>query len=627
MPTEPRPTRPLEKVWLVASAGVPALVAAAQLDPYASGGRGGGVVRAVGFGYDGAVRPLDVWLGGLFAELPLGTRTLRAELPGILLLAVVAGLLFILLRRLLGAASAPSSRWCSIVAALATAAASLGYPFQHEAASPASSHTGLVIVLAALVHVGVARRSSGALLAGLFTLGLTYDPAVGASVAVVALCAVAAPAITLPVLKEAAARPPGGVSGLRRSVEALLAAAAGVLPFMLATAHARITALSTSAQTFASPSDGDHLSASLSVGARGHYVVSVLRSELGDVLVILAVAGLVLALASSTMRLRALPSAAFTGVSVAALALSYGGSAPSSVGALPVLLVLTGALIFAGVAMHELVVRVSRAKVPLAAASAAMVIVLEAAFPAILLDDALARLARRQSLALPLWEDAAFAGLPGGSEILVSSPRLYLRLLATEAGGQIPIDMGLLPTFDPSNEAAARALSRDARFVPLFRDLLIFGAPAELSMSTLAGVTPLVLAADPGWDRSLSRHLIPAGLLALFEPEPRGGADRKHALEASAPARVSLAKALGLPAPPNDPPLAQLTAALLLDRALGEAGTGEREVALRALEDAALFAPNDPALTRVTLLVSRGRPMTPVDVRELMREGLAGGSP
>ena len=61
----------------------------------------------------------------------------------------------------------------------------------------------------------------------------------------------------------------------------------------------------------------------------------------------------------------------------------------------------------------------------------------------------------------------------------MSAPGLYTRLLATEVSGNLPGDVGVIPTFDPSNEAAAAALARDTRMVPLFRDLALTGTPQE----------------------------------------------------------------------------------------------------------------------------------------------------
>jgi hypothetical protein len=71
--------------------------------------------------------------------------------------------------------------------------------------------------------------------------------------------------------------------------------------------------------------------------------------------------------------------------------------------------------------------------------------------------------------------------------------------------------------------------------------------------------------------------------------------------------------------------LAPLTASILLDRALVAAGTGEREVAQRTLEDASVFAPNDPRLARLAVRERSAR--GPVDVHDLLCDGLAGAAP
>jgi hypothetical protein len=180
----------------------------------------------------------------------------------------------------------------------------------------------------------------------------------------------------------------------------------------------------------------------------------------------------------------------------------------------------------------------------------------------------------------------------------------------------------MIPTFDSSNEGAAAALAHDPRLVPLVRDIALTGVPQELSLSTLASERPLAVASDPRWERTLTRHLVPAGLLALFEPEPRGGADRKRALEATASSRARLAKVLALP---GEVTLATLTASILFDRALAAVETGEREVALHALDDAFAFAPRDSRIPKLAFKVTNGR--GPVDVKELVHEGLAAEKP
>lgn len=603
-----RPPAPLsERLWLATSALLPALFCAPSLDLWADGGRDLAVVRTAGLGYTGGLRALDAWAAAVFAGLPLGTRLLRAELPGVFLVAATGALLFVVLRRSL-APLAGASTWSAVVAALASATVTLSFPFQHEAASAGSSLLGVVLALAALV-LATGPSPAWPLLSALVTLGLSYEPALG----VVIAAAVVAPLALRPrATGEPAPLPasPGAWIGVA------LGSLAGGVPFAVAALRARLTPLSTSARLLASPDEP--LLAASERGAR-HALVRV-EGELGDVLLLLALIGLVWGVVAPRGRRSTLVTASVTATAWGALALGRGGvlDAWSAAG----LVALAGTVVLAAVAMQEGVLRVARARLPLASGSAAMVVVLLAAFPATLLDDGMTRPSARHGRAVATWEDAMFGGLPSGTLVLVSAPRLYARLLATRASGDLPGDFSVIPTFDPANETAAAALAHDERLVPLFRDLALTGVPQELSLSTLAAMRPLAVATDPRWDRSLTRHLVPAGLLAVFEPEPRGGADRKRALDASAPWRDRLAKELGTP---PQPALAWLTSAILLDRALAAIETGEREVAARAVEETATFAPNDPRLRQLSLraMAARGQ----VDVHDLLHEGLAGAAP
>jgi hypothetical protein len=596
-PERPTPSRK-ERAWLVGTAVLPALVATGQLDGYAGGGRDDAIVRAVGLGQTGPFRALDTWIAAPFAMLPVGTRTLRAELPGTFLLAATAGLAFLVVRRAIVAVSGPSG-WSSVVAAIATSAVSLSYPLQHEATCSGSSLAGVVLVLLAL---SATERTAPPLLAGLFTLGLTYDVPVGMCVA----AALVAATLSRSTSESAPART---TTSLKGWLHLAIGGGCGLAPIALATFRSHATALSTSAPAFATMFGDAPV-----VGV--HRALELLVAELGEAILVLAAVGLAAGLWSRKARAQIVPLATVGIVAGLAFAQVSGGTndawSPAALGAL----VAGGA--FAAVAMYEAVLRVSRARVPLASASAAMVVVLEAAFPAVQLDDGLARASVRPAHALSTWEDTAFAGLGSGAIVLVSSPKLYARLLATKASGALPGDLQMLPAFDPANEASAAALAHDPRLVPLFRDLALTAVPQELSLSTLAADRPLALATDPRWDKNLTRHLLPGGLLAMFEPEPRGGADRKRALEDSQPWRARLATNLGTP---MDPALASLTASILFDRAVAAVQTGEREVALQATQDAAIFAPKDARIHELTRrqVSAHGA----VDVRDLARLGLA----
>jgi hypothetical protein len=85
----------------------------------------------------------------------------------------------------------------------------------------------------------------------------------------------------------------------------------------------------------------------------------------------------------------------------------------------------------------------------------------------------------------------------------------------------------------------------------------------------------------------LGKHLDPVTLFDRFEPEPRGSSDRRRALEALAPARERLARAVAA-----DPELVSAAGTLLAARAdLVATLSGDPELAAQTASDARAFAP------------------------------------
>src|SRR5262249_23045159 len=150
---------------------------------------------------------------------------------------------------------------------------------------------------------------------------------------------------------------------------------------------------------------------------------------------------------------------------------------------------------------------------------------------------------------------------------------------------------------------------REPLLSPFVRDMALVGAPEELSLSSLASARPLAMVFDPRWDRALARHLVPAGLVSLFEPEPRGASDRRHALEI---ARPDLAALQLTAASRCDPELCAAAASLLRARAIGYAAAGDREMIARGLDDLRPFAPADPVASELVRRVVTGKGATQV---------------
>jgi hypothetical protein len=169
-----------------------------------------------------------------------------------------------------------------------------------------------------------------------------------------------------------------------------------------------------------------------------------------------------------------------------------------------------------------------------------------------------------------------------------------------------------VPAFDLDARQARRALASEPKLASLYRDVALGSAPEELSLSQLAAQRPVIATFDSRWDRTLARHLVPNGLSALFESEPRGASDRKKALDAFGPSKDRLVR---VAAPKRDPDLAASTATLLRARAIGMAACGEKEILSHALDDLRPFSPDDRVATILVrrMLTSKGG----IDVKDL----------
>jgi hypothetical protein len=608
---------------LAVTVALPASLAAAHMANVADAAHDEAVLRAVGLGWTGALRALDAPWFGLFAWLPVGTRVARAALGSAAACGAAAGLLFVTTRVLL-AQCVQTARVGSLVAAIVALAAALSPSWQLEAAAPAGTTLGVLLALLPVATLlGGARLGEGRVPTTALALGgaLSYEPLVG----IAALAAVGTYAAFLSADER---RTLFATRALGRAAIAFLL---GLAPFAIAFARQ------------GSPLALDVGPLAALAGERGEsgagIPMGLVREDVGIATSLLAVVGA----AVGVFSLRARPAAA----SLAALALAgglamlLGSPAGSTRYGAPVLAGVGAVYALAGVTMQALVVAVSEAKVPFARASAAMILVLEAALPARAADDSSARAEDRVrgTPASEAWDDAAWGDLPAGVVVLVRDPKVELRLYSARGSGELRADLAIVPMFDLGGHGAMRELARDPKLSPIWRDAALLGIQEEWSLSSLAQERPLVAAYDPAWDRALARHLVPVGLLARFEPEPRGGSDRRRALELFSPSdgplpvpvdprrgqrpeantvvgpilpseRERLAKAIEA-----DPELLALTTSLLRARAIALAAASERDVVAHAIDDLRPFSPRDRVAAELVrrMATSRGA----IDVRDL----------
>jgi hypothetical protein len=565
-----------DELFAALSALVPACLVASHAGHVADAAHDRGVARVLGLEPQ-LWRSLDVLVGMVLAPLPVGTREGRAALGGALVVGATGYLLYTVARRLL-AACAETRTLGPLVAAIAAITPLVSAPWQIEGAAVGGSVTGALLALApvaVLLGGGSApdatpdartRTPSAPLGALLLGLALGHEPLVG-------LCAVAGVAAVL-------ASDPHRRQGLAKEVRAqpamLAAALVGLAPWAVALAR--------------SQASGAHLLAALAEGWAGERalspagspsgLVAFVAAEMGTMFSVLAVAGGTLALLLPAAR----PAAGgLLGVAVAGFASAWIGAplGPTRFGA-PLLAAFVAASGLAAVAMQALVRAVSTARVPMARASASMIVVLELALPADMADEGLQR-SHRPAMT-EAWDDAVWGALPPGTVVLLQHRAIYERALAARAGGTLRDDVTVIPTF-ARDAAARRALASDPSLVPLWRDLELEGAPAEASLSSLASERLVVSSYEPQWGKAIGKHLVPLTLLDRLAPEPRGSSDSRRALDAWGPVRDRLVRGIR-----GDRELESAAEVLLAARAeLAAELAGDADLAARTADDARAF--------------------------------------
>jgi hypothetical protein len=555
--------RRIDAVLLGLSALGPGCLAAWHAGNVPDAAHDGGVARVLGLEPQ-PWRALDVAVGLLLSGFPVGTQAARAALGSALVLAASGALLYVMARRLLEAC-ADTQRLRFFVATIAAITPVVAAPWQLEGAAVGGSVTGALLVLLPTGLAGAGAPWPAVALALGAAMG--HEPLVGA-------CALAGVGAILAA--SATARTSLATTWRERPSLVGVAVLVGLAPWLLAVVRVRAAGLPLGAALAAGWSGERGLSGS------GSPIAFVSR-EMGVVLIALAAAGAVLAML--VPRARAPASAclvvAVTGMCSAALGAPLG---PTRFGG-PVLAAFAAACVLAGVAMQALVRAVAAARVPMARASAAMVVVLELAIPAEMADDALVRAGRRAAGAAAAWDEATWAALPPRTVVLITAAPVYARALASRARGALPADVTLVPAF-PQGPRARPDLGDAAELLPLWRDLELVGTPGEAALSSLAAVRPVVMAYEPAWGKSVAKHLVPATLFDRFEPEPRGASDRRAGLDGFAPVRDRLARAVA-----GDPELREAAAVLLRARArLAVDLAGDADLVARTAADVRAFS-------------------------------------
>lgn len=579
----------LEVLRLVLLA-VPAVVALATAPLGPAAAHDPGVVRALGGGATGLLRGLDVVLGAIAAMSPLGSRSVALGAIGAVVLGSGAAAVASLADRVGGGRR-------TLLGAAMGASCMLSAPWIAEASGVPGVPLASLLALAPLVVAARAGRVRAADLPAMalcLSLAATSEPA--ASVVVIPALAAWAWLAGAPAARDVREHAP----------RVLVAAVLGAFPLAVAAIRARSAP---EASVLFEPFGA-------LLGERGAAArvapIAFARAEWGWLVGLFAAVGLALSL--RRREARPIATALFAVVALGGVVTAAGAPAgPVRFGA-PALLATAAAFALAGHGARAGIDWVQNAPIPFARASASMLVVLSLALPARFLDDATSRASERRRGASETWAEAAAGSLPAGAIVLVPTPKVGRRLLAAQVSGALRGDVELVPLYAARSRAAARSLGREPKLGAVYRDVLLGGAPEELSLSDLSGARPLVYFYEPNHPRAMARHLRPSGLFARFEPEPGGRAERRAGVEDLLPQRDALVRAIL--AQGKDAELVEATVHLLRWRAIAMAAADDREILSRSLDDLRRFAPDDPFLA---LLVRRiVTQKSGIDVRDLV---------
>lgn len=541
------------------------------------------VVRAVGGGYTGLFHALDMVVARPFLLLPLGTPSQRAALASVAAAGVLGLLLFVLVRSVVRAAMPDATRLGPLLGLASSLVATLGTSVQLEATVAGGSVVGAVLAVAPMVALIVGQNERARLVRTAFLLGLAlgYEPGLGA-MALVFVAAYLASVRRKISLRE------GAVLGL----VGLL----GLAPLLLPLSRLRsLPELAASVSRFASPLGEPGLGPHAEVGA---YFLA----ELGFVALAFAAVGVFALLRERASRPLGLPLALAAAVGVGLVAAGapagparYGSVTLSAVGLCAVL---------AGSGMLALARFVQNTRVPFADASATMILLLELAIPARGADDASLALSARadRAAAGAHWAAFTFDALPPGAAVLVDDRALLHRALAIRAEGTWRADLLLVPLLDVGGPSARVALAAEPRLGALYRDMALYGAPEEYSLSQLSAVRPVIGSFELNWGRRLARHFAAAGFFDQYSIEPRGPSERRLARDGYAVELASVSREVG-----SDPELRAVAATMLRARAVAAGAMGEREWIARTLDDLRLVSPDDDVAPRLVRAVVTGK--------------------
>lgn len=491
--------------WLASA--VPLLLTLSWLAPASQWRDDLGLVRGLGFIPIGGEGLLSAVLVQGASLLPVGSRVLRAAIPGALATAAAGQLIYGFALRVLDKNS-PAPRLSPLLALVTAWAVVLGPRWQSEATIAGGAALAATLVLAA-ASVRFRFRLDGRCWFGFGCLvGLAALEQRLAGLACLTLLGVDAALLRqLPTGRQ-----------LLQFVGAILGVVTfGLLPFWFQPQSGGIW------------TDWGRELARLSsteAALAGKGTVDSWFEAVGLVVGVAALAGVLWGISRPRIRPWLLPLLSFPLLDMVLPANSQSPLTSQSTAVVD-LLALTVLMLAAALGAHLLALVLDRGRIPLAKPAQVLLVVFSLTLVLARLEESQAQADTQTAGAAEAWTDEALASLPPQSLLMVRSEPAAWRLWASRvARGERPdVTVVPLPLLN-RGDTAARLLALEPHLAPLVRELRITGRPSEYALSTLADARPLFLEFDPSWDRRLLDHVLPHPFWMRFLPHALGRSDR-----------------------------------------------------------------------------------------------------
>jgi hypothetical protein len=254
-------------------------------------------------------------------------------------------------------------------------------------------------------------------------------------------------------------------------------------------------------------------------------------TEIGLLPFALSLFGTVVGLLHPRQRRFVLPLAAIVLLDLGLPASHVGLLTPDPFG--PTRLLALGALgIGASLGVHAAAVGLTRARVPFAAPTAALLVVFDFTLVFVGSEASAAATERRESVASEVWTDEGLRSVPPNGLLLARSEAIAWRLWSAQLlRGERPDVLVVPATLLERGALRRRLLGAEPALAPLLRDLALGGKPSEFALATLADARPLFVELDASWDDRLNEHVVPEAFWLRFQANPVGRSDRTASLE------------------------------------------------------------------------------------------------